>query len=195
MSDSFTINVNVVKLANLNVLTPEGNTFVLGRVWKHQTAILVFLRHFACMACRAHAQQVWDKREEYEKSGGKIIFIGNGAPSYIDKFKKDLNLGDALVLTDPTLEVFNSAGFRRGFFYLVRLKTIITGAKLAIAGYQQKKYTKEAGIHSQLGGVMVINQRGEAIYHYISEYFGDFPEEAHIDIIQKDESTNGNKVS
>ncbi len=188
MNNNLSIHVNLIKLANSTVYTPDGHALALGMLWQKQTAILIFLRHFACMACRAHADQVWKNREQYEKSGGKIIFVGNGSASYIDQFKKDLDITNALMVTDPSREVFKAAGFRKGFSYLLNVKTVIAAVKIAKAGFRQGKYTKEAGIHTQMGGVLVINKKSELIYHYISEFFGDFPEEAHIDVIQQDES-------
>lgn len=188
MNNSLSIDVDLIKLANSPVYTADGKALVMGMLWQKQTAIFIFLRHFACMACRAHADQVWKNREQYEKSGGKIIFVGNGSASYIDKFKKDMNITNALVVTDPSREVFKAAGFRKGFSYFLNVKTIFAAVKIARSGFRQGEYIKEAGIHTQMGGVLVINKKSELVYHYISEFFGDFPEEAHIDVIQQDES-------
>ncbi len=179
----------MVKLASSNVKLPDGTEFQLGRVWKNQTAILIFLRHFACIACRSHAKQVWDNREAYEKGGGKIVFIGNGQPQFIEKFKEDLGLKDALVVTDPTLEIFRSAGFNKGFSYILQAKTIVNAFKLYREGHRQSTYTKEAGTHWQLGGILAVSTRGEILYHYISEYFGDFPEETYLEILKSEEGT------
>lgn len=178
----------MVKLASSNVKLPDGNEFQLGRLWKNQTAILIFLRHFACLACRAHAAQVWSNRAAYERGGGKIIFVGNGQAHFIDKFKEDLGLKEAVVVTDPTLEVFRAAGFNKGFSYILQVKTIVNAFKLMKDGHRQTTYTKDAGTHWQLGGILAVSTRGEVLYHYISEYFGDFPEEPYLEIIKADET-------
>lgn len=187
MAKVFLPTVDMARLANLNVFTSDGAKFALGRVWKNQTAIIIFLRHFACLACRAHASQVWAEREKYEKSG-KVIFIGNGAPQFIENFKVDLKLDGALVLTDPTLETFRAAGFHYGFSYILRAKSVVTAVQLFRDGHRQTSYTKEAGVHQQLGGVLAVSPNGKALYHYISEYFGDLPDEPYLEVIQADES-------
>ena len=188
MSKVGAADINLVALANLPVKTPDGAEFPVGRVWKNQTAILVFLRHFACISCRGHAAQVWAEREKYEKGGSKIIFIGNGSPQFIEKFKEDLGMKSAVVLTDPTLETFRAAGFRKGFSYFVQAKTIINAFKLFKDGHRQVTYTKEAGTYWQLGGILVISQGGKVLYHHVSEFFGDFPDEPHSAIMNSDEA-------
>ena len=188
MSSEIQTKVDLFKLANSTVYTADGSAMVMRMLWQKQTAILIFLRHFACMACRSHVDQVWKNREQYEKSGGKIIFVGNGSASFIDQFKKDMNIANALVVTDPSREVFKAAGFRKGFSYFLNVKVVVAAVKIARAGLKQGEYTKEAGIHTQMGGVLVINKRSELVYHYISEFFGDFPEESHLDEIHQDES-------
>lgn len=180
--------VNMAKLASSSVQISDGSEFLLGRVWKNQTAILVFLRHFACIGCRAHAKQVWDNRAAYEKGGGKIVFVGNGESHFISKFREDLDLKEALIVTDPSLEVFRAAGFNRGFSYILQTKTIVNAFKLFKDGHRQTTYTKEAGTHWQLGGILAVSTKGSILYHYVSEYLGDFPEEPYIEIIKADET-------
>ncbi len=99
MSSEIQTKVDLFKLANSTVYTADGSAMVMRMLWQKQKAILIFLRHFARMACRAHVDQVWKNCEQYEKSGGKIIFVGNGSASFIDQFKKDMNIANALVVT------------------------------------------------------------------------------------------------
>lgn len=176
-------SINIVNLANCSVQDATGASLKVGHLWTNQNVILVFLRHFACIACRAHAQQVWAGREQYEKSGAKLVFIGNGSPAYVEYFRKELSLNPAVVLTDPTLQTFYAAGFKRGFFRVVQLQSVINAAKLALKGFKQAAYTKEAGTHWQLGGVLAVSRSGKVLYHYISHSLGDFPPEADIEVI------------
>jgi peroxiredoxin len=180
-------SIDIVRLANTPVLTARGEKLRLGQIWQKQTVILVFLRHFACIGCRAHAVQVWNDREKYESSGGKIIFVGNGQPHFIEKFQEDLGITGAVILTDPSLESFRAAGFRRGFFAVVQPKSVLNAAKLAVEGHRQTAYSKEVGTHWQLGGVLVVNTHGKVLYQFLSESLGDFPQEPHFEQIISDE--------
>ncbi len=193
MSEIFVPKIDNVRLANSVVQTPEGGKLKLGQVWQKRPAILIFLRHFACIACRAHAKEVWSRRDEYEKQG-QIVFIGNGDANYINEFKKSMNLDGALVLTDPSLESYRAAGFYHGFFYVVQFPTLVNIWKMTRQGHKQVAYTKRAGTHWQLGGVVVVNMQGQVTYQYISESMGDFPEEPAFDRIIADEKERAGKT-
>ena len=106
-------NVDINALANTTVLDSEGRQLKLGQIWSSGPVILIFLRHFACISCRAHASQVWREKEQYQKNGARIVFIGNGDPSFIEEFRSSLDLQGALILTDPSLESFRAAGLRK----------------------------------------------------------------------------------
>ena len=186
MSELFLPKTDNVKLANAVVFTPTGEKLKLGQLWQQKPAIFIFLRHFACIACRAHAKEVWKRRELYEKKGN-IIFIGNGDPSYIDDFKKSLSMEKAMVLTDPSLESFRAAGFRRGFFYVVQITSLVNIVKMTRNGHKQMSYTQKAGTRWQLGGIIAVDTEGIITYQYISESLGDFPEEPDFDTIITDE--------
>jgi peroxiredoxin len=174
-------NVDIVRLANCALSDSTGRIVKLGQLWQKQTIVFVFLRHFACIACRAHATQVWGDREKYEKSGAKIIFIGNGQPDFIDKFKEDVGIQNAVVFTDPELTSFRAAGFRRGFLAVVQPRTLLNVLQLASEGHRQTMPSAETGSNWQLGGILVVKPNGKIAYQYISEALGDFPPESDVD--------------
>ncbi len=188
MAESPTLTeLNMSALGDCAVFTTDSAQLQLRQLWSSQTAIFVFLRHFACIACRAHAKQVWNEREKYEKTGGKLIFIGNGQPHFIEKFSEDLALKGALIVTDPTQSAFKAAGFREGFFYVVNPASVVNAVQLVAQGHRQTSYSPDAGKHWQLGGILVVSRNGKPLYHYISESLGDFPEERGLRFIQKNE--------
>lgn len=149
---------------------------------------MVFLRHFACIGCRTHAAEVWRDRAKYERNGAKIVFIGNGQPEWIEKFRADLGIAHGIVLTDPTLQTFKFAGFKNGFFNLVQPQSAINAAKFALQGNKQINYDKNAGSHLQMGGIIAVNPQNKVIYHFVSDSLGDLPEEPHLEIIKNDEA-------
>jgi hypothetical protein len=187
MSETATIDIDMNELGACPVFTAEANVIQMRMLWQNQPAIFVFLRHFACIACRAHAKQIWDDREKYEANGGKIIFVGNGQPYFMEQFRDDLNLKGALLVTDPKRDTFQKIGFREGFFYVVRPASAVNAVRLAMEGHRQVAYEPGAGTHWQLGGVLVVSKQGVPLYRYISESLGDFPEEKTLRFIQKNE--------
>ncbi|MEO6460123.1 MAG: AhpC/TSA family protein [Bdellovibrionota bacterium] len=161
------------------VFDPEGRPVPISRFWDKTAAILIFLRHFGCIACRAHAQEVWKNRENVEKNGGRIIFIGNGAPNFIEGFKKDFNLENAPIFTDPTLKIFKMGGFLHGLPHLVNVQSLSKMAALVKEGHSNgNPFKPGTGNNFQMGGVIIIHPGVKVTYHYISESVGDTPDSA-----------------
>lgn len=172
--------VNLVQLANCELMDGAGASRKFGTLWKTQTCVFVFLRHFACITCRAHATQVWNERSKFESKGTKLYFIGNGKPEFIEGFKQDLGLSDADVFTDPSLISFQAAGFHRGFFRTNSLASYRDVKKYKSLGHENGKFEKGVGDIWQLGGLLAVKPSGEVVYHFIAESIGDFPAEDEI---------------
>ena len=170
--------VNIVTFANAMIFDEQGTELKLGTLWRERTIIFVFLRHFGCVSCRGHALDVWRQRESYEKTGAKIVFIGNGNPHFIEHFKNDLGMEGAPIYTDPSLISFYAAGFKRGFLVALGPHAIVNGIKMLIKGARQGA---TAGDLWQLGGVIAVKPDGRVAYHYISEVMGDFPPTKDLD--------------
>ncbi len=163
--------------ANVPLINENGQITNPSELWAEKTAVFVFLRHFACIACRAHAKQIWQQKDTFEKNGSQIYFIGNGKPHFIIQFKDELDMSDSITFTDPTLEAFNAFGFKRGFLASLGPSALINTIKLKAAGHDGAKYEQGMGDLWQLGGIVVVNTSGEITYKYISEVLGDFPPE------------------
>ena len=171
---------NIVNFANAQVFNQDGKQVKLGNIWKNQTTVFIFLRHFACVSCRTHAVQVWSERDKYQATGAQVVFIGNGSPDFIQKFREDLGLGDAPIFVDPALDSFRAAGFKRGFLAALGPSSIAAGIKMFGAGNKQGEYSRAAGDLWQLGGIVVIRPSGAIAFHHISQVLGDYP--PHTDI-------------
>jgi peroxiredoxin len=167
--------VDLFSLSKCKLLGENGEVVIAGDLWKTRTIVFIFLRHFACIACRAHAVQVWAHRAHYEKNNAKIVFVSNGPAMFITGFKEELSLSGAPVFTDPTLESFRACGFMRGFFRALSPRSLLNSASLYKEGHRQGAKTLESGDLWQLGGVVVVKPGNEVAFHFISEATGEFP--------------------
>lgn len=174
------------------VFDPSGRPVPVSRFWNKNTAILVFLRHFGCIACRSHAIEIWSKRNELEKNGGRIIFIGSGEPSCIESFRADFGLAEAPIFTDPTLRAFELGGFRRGITRLVNGKSLSNAIALSREGHQNGSvFDTKTGSHLQMGGVIVVQAGPKVTYHYVSEALGDTPLASEIESTTNENPDSG----
>ncbi len=169
------MDVNI--FANVPLINENGQITNPKELWAEKTAVFVFLRHFACIACRAHAKQIWQQKDVFEKNGSQIYFIGNGKPHFVIQFKDELDMSDSITFTDPTLAAFNAFGFKRGFLASAGPSAIVNVIKLKLEGHSGVKYEEGMGDLWQLGGIVVVKTDGNIGYKYVSEVLGDFPPE------------------
>ena len=166
--------VNILELNRLKVLDENEESVYISSFWKTNPAILIFIRHFGCIACRGHVDQVWSRKDEIQKNGSKIVFIGNGDSYMISEFKKEMNVLNAPIFTDPTLKTFDAIGLFRGVGAILNPRSIKEMIKLYNKGYSQGKIQKGNGFHTQLGGIIIMKPPGIVTYHYVSQYIGDY---------------------
>ncbi len=170
-------SVDILNFSKSIVYHEGGAATELYKLWQKKNTVFIFLRHFACIACRAHATEVWKRKAEFETKNTQLIFVGNGSPDFILKFKEDMKLVGAAVFTDPTLGVFQAAGFKKGFLSAWGPESIKNGIKLFSEGHRQGMPSKEAGSIWQLGGTVAVRTDGTILYQYIEEAMGDFSPE------------------
>lgn len=166
--------IDILALNRISVLDENNTKILVSSFWKNNPVVIVFLRHFGCIACRAHVDQIWKNKKKFDQTKTNIIFVGNGSPNMIKLFKEDLGLLDAPIFTDPTLEIFDACGFNRGLNFLLTPMSAVKMAKLYWEGYSQGKQSKETGAHTQMGGIAVFKPPGLLTYHFVSAYLGDF---------------------
>lgn len=165
--------VNILALNRIKIINEKNEIILLSSLWKEQPAVIVFIRHFGCIGCSSHIDQIWSMREQLEKNGTRIFFIGSGSPYLISEFKKEHKLANTQVFTDPGLESFKAAGLLQINFDKLDEQSLEKIAELEKKGYTNRIYEGSGSI-TQLGGVVAIKPSGTVTYHFVSEFIGDF---------------------
>lgn len=172
--------MNLKKFSKLTLLDEQGKAVSIPTLWASGPVLFVYLRHFACIACRAHATEIWKDRERYQAKGLRIVFVSNGNPLFIQTFREDLGLGKAEIFTDPGRESYEACEFHRSVGKAIGPKGIINGLKLFAQGHRQGKMSKDVGDLWQLGGIVLISKKGDLLFHYASAATGDYPSKDQI---------------
>ena len=165
--------VDILALNRLKVFDEENREVLFSSFWKNRPATIIFVRHFGCIACRAHVDQIWNKKKDILKTSN-LLFIGNGKPEIIKIFKEDIKASTAPIFTDPTLQAFDACGLKRSPLNLIDPRGAKRMYDLVNEGYNQGTADKRTGFHTQMGGVVVFRPPGIVAYHFISDYLGDF---------------------
>jgi peroxiredoxin len=158
-------------LAEAWVVDAKGG-WHLGELVAGRPAVLVFLRHFGCLACSEHVTLLAPRLHELTRLGVAIVYVGNGAPNFIAGFveRNAIDLEKVCVVSDPSLHAFAEAGLRRSFASAFGPLGVLGLARAFVHGFRQS--TIEGDSYQQ-GGVLVIDRDGCVVYAHADRATGD----------------------
>jgi peroxiredoxin len=159
-------------LADAEVLDAHGRRSRLGERWRERPALVVFLRHFACIACTEHVAMLSPRLTEIARLGIAVVFVGNGAPNFIEGFVERNALAGmpCEIVTDPSLRAFDAAGLERSRWSSIGPQALRNLARALLSGYRQ---TRIEGAGQQQGGVMLVEPGGGLAYVHRDRVTGD----------------------
>ena len=155
----------------MQVVERDGTQRPLSDLWRDGPVVLVYLRHFACIACTEHVAELAPHLSDLDAMGINVVFVGNGAPNFIEGFVERNGLSPAVeVVTDPSLEVFRIAGMERSRRSTYGPRAVVNAGRAVLRGFRQ---TAIEGDALQQGGVIVIAKGGEVAYVHRDRALGD----------------------
>ena len=120
--------------------------------------LLIFLRHLACIACRAHLAEVQSRRGDFESLGAQILVVSftpaKRAAAYLEKYPLPFD-----VVTDPELTAYRA--FRLGrtrWTTFFRPDVLARYTRAFFGGTRSGKLDTSADL-LQLGGDFVLDAR------------------------------------
>lgn len=141
------------------VQSPEGGTVELESLWSVTQAglALVFLRHFGCTFCRAHAEAIDRRREVLTGAGIAVALIGCGTTAEATDFRAAHGLS-VPVYTDPERTAYAAFGLgEANASSLLHPKVLASGMRGLARGVVPKRST---GNPLQLQGQFLIDPQG-----------------------------------
>lgn len=161
------------------VCLPESGSAApmrLGDLWTKHPVVLVHLRHFGCLFCRAHLARLRDRHEELDGHGAKVVAIGTGDLSYGRQLREQLRFTFPL-LVDEGLRTYKVVQAGRGHL----TDWVLPGVMRA-----GEKAARETGARhgppgrnvSVLGATHVIYPDGSVPFAWLN---GDFSEDAPLE--------------
>lgn len=117
--------------------------------------------------------------DELERLGVSVVLVGNGPPSALAGFVREVSLEGRRVtaVTDPSRASYRAAGLRRPRMH--GLRAAIELAQSLGAGYLHRR---RAGDTLQLGGAFLADDGGRVVYVHRSRSPGDLADPS--DVVQ-----------
>jgi AhpC/TSA antioxidant enzyme len=159
------------ELAASRVLDGAGRPRPLGDSWAGGACLLSFLRHFGCTGCSEHVTELSPRLLELSALGVRTVFVGNGAPHFIEGFVERHALADKRVevVTDPTLGAFRAAGLLRSAWATFGPRSIVDELRGLSRGLG---FGGMKGDQLQQGGSLIVDASGVVAFYHRSESLG-----------------------
>ena len=158
-------------LASCSVFDPDGGPIALSSFWSNGPALLVFLRHFGCIGCSEQVAGLVPRLDEMDGLGIRTVFIGNGAPHFIENFIERFALSERKVeiVTDPGLAAYAAAGLRRSAWAAFGPVAIFDVLRAFGQGHINRI---GEGDNLQQGGAVLVDTDGTVAWHQRSRSLG-----------------------
>jgi peroxiredoxin len=136
--------------------------------------LLIFLRHFGCVFCRASLVDLSKKKEIFEKENVKPIFVHMTDPETADQYFTQYGLKGCIHVSDPECKFYLAFGLVKGrFSQLFGLKNAVEGFKIAAKGIYPT--LTQIGDGTQMPGMFLLND-GVVHESFIHSFAADKPD-------------------
>lgn len=156
----------------LEIESSDERKVVVGDLWLERPCLFLFLRHFGCIGCAENVRQVAPRLPELQRMQTRTVFIGCGAPFFIEPFRERHNLLHAPVelYSDLSLETYRAVGLAYGLWGGFRPRSLLEMGKAFVAGNQQGEVQGDLRQHA---GAMLVDTDGVVRFYHRNESVGD----------------------
>ncbi len=159
-------------LADVEVFDATGTGTRLGDRFTTSPAAVVFLRHFACLACTEHVVLLAPRLHELTRLGVRVVYVGNGEARYIEAFvqRNAIDTDAVEVVTDPSLAVHRALQLPRSFWATYGPRALLGLFRALFGGFRQSSIE---GDNFQQGGLLVVDGDQRVAFLHRDQASGD----------------------
>lgn len=159
-----------------SVLDTEGKSVPLSALWKKQTLVLAFTRHFGCPQCKEMMDELHAARPQLETRGLTLAIVTQGTPELAKAFCAERAPG-ATCLADPERRAYAAYGLGRGSAYQTLISPNIWKSNKRLKETKGwKPETPPAGQDAfVMSGTFIIGTDGRVRLPYYYEDIADHP--------------------
>ncbi|WP_157595830.1 AhpC/TSA family protein [Plesiocystis pacifica] len=136
-------------------------------------ALLLFLRHYACVGCSRQVEELSPRVLELSALGVRAVFIGSGDAEQMAAFAQRHALTDKAVVMvcDPALGSYAAADMRRSLWSAVEPRAWWYQLVAIMDGFRPGRGLQ--GEVTQQGGAVLLDHEGRVAWLYRARYTAD----------------------
>lgn len=157
----------------LTLLRADGDSVSVASLIEKPAMVLVFLRHFGCLACQEHVGLWKPYLAKFAELGVRVHFVGNGDVEHLRGFIDKAGLADAPadVLTDPEQHLYAALGLENSVASVLSPGAMFNALRAVARGNLQ---TSVEGDPTQQGGVVIVDADGKVVLIHREARLGDY---------------------
>jgi hypothetical protein len=160
------------RLGELALLTAGGAQVSLGDATRGRPAVLILMRHLACLPCREHLVEVSRRRDEFGRA--RLLCITFVEPALLAAYERELGVDGIEFFADPDRSVYDALGFGRASFARVWLHPKVWARYAALIARGRRLHPPAQDVY-QLGGDAILDDAGRLRWVYASSGPEDRP--------------------
>lgn len=161
-------------LAALPVIDRDEQTVLLGGLLgpPSSSAVVVFVRHFACPSCSSTAHAFAARASEIAALGASLVVVGNGSAAALSGFLERVGFPQTCAaVTDPSLRAHAVAGMLRSKWATFQPRAALRSIGLYLSGHYAKRRADDGDLDQQ-GGVLLFGAGG-LMFEHRNHFVGD----------------------
>lgn len=164
----------MVNKQNLQLVQTNKGNNLLDLSYKNPV-LLVFLRHFGCVYCKASMLEIGNRMNHFKKRGIQVVMVHMAEFELAEEYLQEFQIVDVEHISDKDCKIYGMFGLAKGSFsQLFGLKTWIRGFELAVTK-QVVPSAKRVGDGFQMPGLFLISE-GEVKSSFIHHSVADKPD-------------------
>ncbi len=166
---------------NVELLDVKGKPVKLASLWKKQTLILAFARHFGCPQCKEMVATLAGAAKDIEANGLSLAIVTQGTPEAAKEFCAQYARG-VTCLADPERKAYRAYGLMRANLWQTFLSPRVwtSNARLGREKGWKTEWPPKGQDSMQMAGTFVIGTDGRIRLPY---YYDDIADHPPVDLL------------
>jgi peroxiredoxin len=161
---------------DLELLDADGKPVRLSALWKKQTIVLAFARHFGCPQCKEMVTTLAHAAKDMEANGLRAVVVTQGTPKEAKAFCRKYARG-VLCLSDSERRAYRAYGLERANLFQTFLSPRVwaSNAHLRREKGWKTEFPPKGQDAMQMAGMFVIGTDGLIRLPYYYDDIADHP--------------------